>query len=80
MRRPVPATTVTSRPPCSGRTDPSSHTVAGCLTRRTPTAGADHWLRVRSYISTVMKTGINVLQALHDALTGNPWLPATPST
>jgi transposase len=51
--------------------------VSGCW--RT-TTGADHWLRVRSYISTAMKNGINVIQALHDALTGNPWLPATPTT
>jgi transposase len=51
--------------------------VSGCW--RT-TTGADHWLRVRSYISTVMKTGNNVMQALRNALTGNPWLPATPTT
>ena len=44
------------------------------------TTGADHWLRVRAYISTVTKHGINVLQALRDALTGNAWLPATPTT
>lgn len=44
------------------------------------TTGADHWLRIRSYISTVMKNGINVMQALRDALDGNPWLPATPTT
>jgi transposase len=51
--------------------------ISGCW--RT-TTGADHWLRVRSYISTVMKTGINVMQALRDALRGSPWLPATPTT
>lgn len=51
--------------------------VSGCW--RT-TTGADHWLRVRSYISTAMKNSLNVLQTLHDALNGNPWLPATPTT
>jgi transposase len=51
--------------------------VSGCW--RT-TTGADHWLRVRSYISTAMKTGINIMQALRDALDGNPWLPPTPTT
>jgi transposase len=50
--------------------------VSGCW--RT-TTGADHWLRVRSYISTAMKTGLNIMQALRDALTGNAWLP-TPTT
>jgi transposase len=51
--------------------------ISGCW--RT-TTGADHWLRIRSYISTAMKTGINVIRALRDALNGNPWLPATPTT
>jgi transposase len=51
--------------------------ISGCW--RT-TTGADHWLRVRSYISTVMKNGINVMHALRNALDGNPWLPATPTT
>jgi transposase len=51
--------------------------VSGCW--RT-TTGADHWLRVRSYISTIMKNGLNALRALHDALGGNAWQPATPTT
>ena len=50
--------------------------ISGCW--RT-TTGADHWLRVRSYISTATKNGLNILQALRDALTGNAWLP-TPTT
>jgi transposase len=41
------------------------------------TTGADHWLRIRAYISTAMKNQINILQALRDALTGNAWLPTT---
>jgi transposase len=44
------------------------------------TDGARDWLTIRSYISTVTKNGLNVLQALHDALTGNPWLPPQPTT
>jgi transposase len=42
--------------------------------------GARHWLRVRSYISTLRKNGIPVLAALRDALTGNPWMPPLPTT
>jgi transposase len=49
--------------------------VSGCW-RTVP--GAQAWLRVRSYISTTGKHGINALAALRDALTGNPWLPALP--
>lgn len=37
--------------------------------------GATTWLTVRSYISTVRKNGLNILRALRDAITGNPWLP-----
>jgi transposase len=46
--------------------------ISGCW--RTWT-GATCGLRVRSYISTVRKNGLNPLHALHDALTGNPWMP-----
>jgi transposase len=37
--------------------------------------GARAWLRIRSYISTARKNNINVLHALRDAITGNPWKP-----
>jgi transposase len=51
--------------------------ISGCW--RT-TTGATHWLRIRSYISTTLKNGLGILQALRDALTGNPWLPPLPTT
>lgn len=51
--------------------------ISGCW--RT-TTGAHDWLRVRSYISTAIKNGLDILQALRDALTGNPWLPPLPDT
>jgi transposase len=37
--------------------------------------GANRWLRVRSYLSTARKHGINPLAALHDLCAGNPWMP-----
>jgi transposase len=49
--------------------------ISGCW--RT-TANAEHWLRIRSYISTLTKHGQDVLTALRNALTGNPWLPPLP--
>jgi transposase len=46
--------------------------ISGCH-RSATTATA--WLRIRGYISTVRKHGHNVLDALRDAITGNPWKP-----
>jgi transposase len=46
--------------------------ISGCH-RSATTAKA--WLRVRGYISTVAKHGGNVLDALREAITGNPWKP-----
>jgi hypothetical protein len=40
--------------------------------------GARTWLNIREYLSTCRKNNIPLLQALHDALTGNPWLPPLP--
>lgn len=40
--------------------------------------GASNWLRVRGYISTVRKHGDDILTALRDAITQNPWLPPEP--
>lgn len=51
--------------------------ISGCHRAAT---GATHWLRVRGYISTVRKHGDDVLTALRDAITNNPWTPPTPAT
>jgi transposase len=50
--------------------------ISGCH-RSEATARA--WLRIRSYISTARKNGYDVLTALRDAITGNPWSPPSPS-
>jgi transposase len=50
--------------------------ISGCH-RSADTARA--WLAIRGYISTARKHGRNVLAALHDAITGNPWTPALTS-
>lgn len=41
--------------------------------------GARDWLTIRSYISTAAKNGLNIYQALRDALAGNAWLPPHPA-
>jgi hypothetical protein len=46
--------------------------ISGC--HRSDTT-AQAWLRVRGYISTVAKHGDNVLDALRQAISGNPWTP-----
>ena len=51
--------------------------ISGC---HRATTGAKNWLRVRGYISTVGKHHNDILTALRDALTGNPWTPAVPVT
>jgi transposase len=51
--------------------------ISGCHRAAT---GATNWLRVRGYISTVRKHGDDVLTALRDALTGNPWTPPAHAT
>ena len=42
--------------------------------------GAKTFCAIRSYISTVRKHGRNVINAIQDALDGNPFLPFTPSS
>lgn len=48
--------------------------ISGCW--RT-TGGAETFCALRSYVSTVRKNGIAVLDALTDLLNGTPWIPAT---
>jgi transposase len=45
-------------------------------TFRTP-AGAQNFYAIRSYISTVRKHDLNVIDAIHNALLGNPFIPLT---
>ena len=51
--------------------------ISGC---HRSTTGAQAWVRIRGYISTVRKHGDDVFTALHDAITGNPWRPPSPAT
>lgn len=37
-------------------------------------------LAIRSYISTAAKHGINIMTAIHQAITGNPWMPPAVAT
>jgi transposase/uncharacterized coiled-coil protein SlyX len=37
--------------------------------------GAENWLRIRGYISTMRKNGINVMTGLRDAINSKPWTP-----
>jgi transposase len=39
--------------------------------------GAETFCTIRSYISTVRKHGLNVIDAIYDALTGSPFIPCT---
>ncbi|NEC93680.1 hypothetical protein G3I71_49980 [Streptomyces sp. SID12501] len=50
--------------------------ISGCW--RTLT-GAQRFARIRSYISTVRKHGINPLTALRDLFAGRPWMLPTTS-
>ena len=46
--------------------------ISGAFRTRT---GAETFCAIRSYISTVRKHGLNVINAIYDALTGNPFIP-----
>jgi transposase len=50
--------------------------ISGCF--RT-LAGAKTFARIRSYASTVRKHGLNILDALHNALAGSPFCPSYPA-
>jgi hypothetical protein len=38
-------------------------------------ASAQAWARIRGYVSTARKHGINAFDAILAAVTGNPWTP-----
>jgi len=40
------------------------------------TTGAEHFAAIRSYTATATRQGIDTLDALIQAATGNPWTPA----
>lgn len=46
--------------------------ISGC---HRSAAGAENWLRIRGYISTMRKNGVNVMTGLRDAINGKPWTP-----
>jgi transposase len=46
--------------------------ISGCHQSET---GARNWLDVRSYLSSARKHGIGAFDALHQAMTGTPWIP-----
>ena len=39
--------------------------------------GAEHFAAIRSYTATAARQGIDTLDALIQAATGNPWIPTT---
>jgi transposase len=39
-------------------------------------SGAETFCAIRSYISTARKHGLNVIDAIYDALTGSPFIPS----
>lgn len=41
--------------------------------------GAKHFARIRSYLSTARKNGLNLLETISDAMAGKPFLPETSS-
>ena len=41
--------------------------------------GAQQFARIRSYLSTARKNGVNILSAIADATNGHPFIPPTPS-
>jgi transposase len=38
------------------------------------------WARIRGFVSTARKHGINACEAIHSAVTGDPWTPSLPTT
>ena len=49
--------------------------VSGCLPS---TTGAEHFVSIRTVMSTARKQAVNEFKVLLDAFTGNSWIPARP--
>jgi len=49
--------------------------VLGCLRS---TTGAEHFVSIRTVMSTAKKQAVNEFEVLHSAFTGNNWIPARP--
>lgn len=49
--------------------------ISGCLRS---TTGAEHFVSIRSVLSTARKQAVNEFEVLLDAFTGNSWIPALP--
>jgi transposase len=49
------------------------HKVSGCLRS---TTGAEHFVSIRSVMSTARKQAVNEFEVLLNAFTGNNWIPA----
>jgi len=56
------------------RPEKTQQKISGRLTSEATTR---HRLTLRSYLSTAAKHNINMMSALRDAITGNPWTPPT---
>lgn len=50
--------------------------ISGCF--RT-THGAEHFARIRSYLSTARKQNLNILGSISSAMRGSPFIPSAPS-
>jgi hypothetical protein len=58
--------------------NPKRHQAVSGYWRTTNTLRAD--LRIRSYLTSARGHGIRAIDAIHRALTGNPWLPTAATT
>jgi transposase len=50
--------------------------ISGCFRSR---EGAQNFARIRSYIDTVRKQGLSILESLKNVIVGQPWLPLVPA-
>jgi len=57
---------------------PKRHQAVSGYWHTQPTLG--RWCRIRSYLDSAAGHGLIALDAIRNALTGRPWLPATPAT